>query len=197
MRPFLNGRTPKAWILTLALALALWGGARLLAEPMRERLETTNKQLVAEQGRLARQLSQWKDDAATAQRLAETMKGDDLETYLAPASRAFVAAKLEPLAKREHIAHLIYALSPAAPWTGDASFPNMQGIVKSQLSLEGDAPHDAAVALYLRSLAALPGRMDIEKLTITRLTGTQGGAPGALNVHFKADLVWLASGDAS
>ncbi len=181
------------WISGLGLALLALIAAPLFGNFAQERLEQTRAEGTRKREGLSTQLRQWEEDARAARELSETLAGEDAETYLAPMSRALLAAQLEPLAASSRLSRLTYTLGPEEKWTGEAGFPNIKGLAQSHLSLEAEAALDADLFRFLQNLSALPGRMTLEHLSIKRIGDPQKPPSGLANLSLRAEITWLAN----
>jgi len=182
----------RLWLLALGLALVLLVAVPPLADLARHNSTEEQERLTAKQEELNRQIIQWEKDAATAKELAKALEGDDINTYIAPANRPKLAARLEPLAAQMRLTRLIYAIGPEEDWAGDPAFPDAKGLKQSRLFVEADAALDTDFFDFLESLSSLPGRMDLQRVTIKRAENEN--APTETALHAQAELVWLANG---
>ena len=70
----------------------------------------------------------------------------------------------------------------------------MEDLAESTLTLEADAPQDSDAVRFLdRLLSSLPGRAQIQQLSLDRL-GAESNAPlAATNIRLHAVIGWLAN----
>lgn len=177
------------WFLGLACALFVLALSPIAGEARREEIDRSVLARSARVKTLSAQIRQWETDAKEARILNDAMKGESVETYLAPMNRAALAAQFEPLAARAHLSDLAYTLGPEEKAHSDPLFPNLEDLSQSHLTLEADAALDAEAFSFLDDLSALPGRMDIERLSLKR----KEGDIGLRNLRLRADLIWMAN----
>lgn len=181
----------RLWLTALVLAFVLLAAAPSVASLARTDLIKEREALAVRRETLQNQILQWETDAQAAAELAEALRGDDVNAYIAPSNRAKAAAQLEALAAQTRLSRLIYAIGPEEEWSGDPTFPEIQGVKQSPLFVEADAALDTDVFAFLENLSRLPGRMDLQRLTIKR-TENETPAP-ALALHMQAELTWVAN----
>ncbi len=182
-----------AWLSVLTASLFLLALTPAVSTRIQEALEKERTHRIAKHAALSARIEQWKADAKEARELAAALGNEDVEAMIAPSSRTDMAAQLEPLADAARLTRLIYTLGPETPWSGDPAFPGMEGIAQSRLTLEAEAPTDADIFVFLKSLSGLPGRMDLERLSIERIGGPERQTIGAINLRFKAEILWIAN----
>lgn len=169
--------------------LLLTGLALLVAVPaldaFRHKAEARATQLQQQRMQAEQDLQQFHDDLAAAADTAHALTPEDIERLLAPVNRMRVMAELERRAASAGLSHISYTLSPAEA-------EGREGLAKSRLSLDADAPSDVDAVAFVRSLRLLmPGLVEVQKLRLSR--------PGAdlsdANLHMQVDLSWLANGE--
>ncbi len=197
-------RDHKRWIIALAGLAAFLTLAPPLVRSYGEHLEIRRTILTTERDALAKQLDQLREDAQAALTLSQSISPEEVERLLAPMSRARLAEQLEAMAGTARLTHMQYTLAPFQPWDGGQAFAGIRGVVQSRLTIEADAPHDGHVFSFLEKLAGVEGKMTLISLSITPLatkppqeTATEGETQiPALNLHMKAELLWLANAEA-
>lgn len=182
-------RFHRGWIVTLFLSCALPLAANGLLDGLRHQSEDDVKRLTASRDALQRSLDQRREDLFVAETLSRSMRGKNVQTYLSPADRTRLSERLEPLASAHHLDRLTYTLHPPEPWTGDPAFPGLDNMVQSRLTLEALAAQDGDVFAFLQELAKSQGRLDLQQLSIKRLTKPLAKQ----NIEIKAELLWIAN----
>ena len=180
----------RLWCAALLCALALLFGSGQILDYAHESLTQENAILMERQRELTTTLRQGRDDAATAQRLSESLGEGEMEKYLAPSDRVKTAATFEPLAQASRFGAFTYSLSPERP----AALESLENgaVVESLLTLQATVPHDIAVRQFFERLGEnMAGRLQIQHLRLERLATDQ---PAALNLRMEAQAQWLSNG---
>jgi hypothetical protein len=183
------------WILALSAAFVLMAGSNPLLRYMQDKMTLKQTERAEEQQRLAQNLQQLRDDAATAQKLSEAMDTSVVETMLAPVDRIQITARLETLARGARLSSFTYTLSPEQPFKPDGEEIEPDGIMQSDLTLQADAPQDGNVFRFIENLQqALPGRARLQRLSVERINANDKTPLATANVRMNAALHWLANG---
>lgn len=181
------------WLAALAAALLVLLAAPPVGHRLRAELEEKRAAQTAKIEALSSQIEQWREDAQAARELSKTMDGENVESYLTPMSRAVLAARLEPLAAQARLSNLTYTLGPEEKWKGEPAFPALEGLAQSALTFEAEAGLDTDILSFLHSLETLPGRMDLERLSLKRIDSGPEAPLGARNLKLRAELTWIAN----
>ena len=169
----------------------------LASVPLCDFLSDHSRQMLSssqiENARAVKQFEQWKEDSLAAKTLAKSLSNEEITRLLESGSPKAMTSHLEPLAAASRLSNFSYTLSPASPWDGMPDFPGIEGIVKSVLTIETDAPHDADIFAFLGHLSSLQGKFKLTELHILPISDKPDQPLSDLNLHARATLEWLAN----
>ncbi len=181
---FLRFHGPWMGVLLLALALALTAHAYGVKTEARLAAKTAHLTQQIKKNKAAKALLE--EDARRTKELQASLSPDAMAQLLQPADRRAFLNHLDTLAHTARLQHLAYTLSPA-------TFDALNATQSATLSLEADAPLDTDLRAFLDRLThSAPGKLDWQRLQITRLDTRDGARP--LNLHLVASALWLAPG---
>ncbi len=183
-------KTHRIWIAILLTALAFIFLTRPITARLIARTEKEILTLTQEKTERRVKIQQWKADTLKAEELSHTINAHEIENYLAPANRNELAEKLGPLASVALLTNFTFSLDPAIKLKNDKNFPDIQGIVQSNLTFEANVPHDVSLFNFLDALSHMAGRMDVQEIELSR---TNQDEITANNLHAKVSLLWLSN----
>jgi hypothetical protein len=180
----------RGWLLALVAAIVFMACSHPLLDYVQQLFEQRLGSIETRHRLLEASLQQLRDDAATAERLRPTIDAEALEKNLAAVDRLSVTSQFESLAASARLDHFAYTLSPETPFKNDA---DAQGLARSTLSIEAQAPNDIdAIRFVDRLLRLLPGRAELQRFSLDRLNDGEAKL-GALNVHVNIAIDWIAN----
>ena len=187
-------RPHRLWLALLALAVIIIAGSGPVldlgrGEALHNLAEVKSARVKAEQN-----LKLLRDNVADARKLNGQIDRVSAEQVLAPTDRLKAAEMLERESNTAGIAHFTYTLAPEEHRAVNVG-GETQDLASSAVTLAGDARDDVSVYGFIeRTRRLLSGRVQVQKLTITRNGGLNAPLAPISNVHFEAAFEWLSNG---